>query len=75
MTDSPLISVIIPVYNVKEYLERCVESVLKQDYENIEVFLVDDGSTDGCAEICDTFSLKDDRVWNKKIFWRLYSIY
>lgn len=62
MTDSPLISVIIPVYNVKEYLERCIESVLKQDYENIEVFLVDDGSTDGCAEICDTFSLKDDRV-------------
>ena len=62
MTDSPLISVIIPVYNVKGYLERCVESVLTQDYKNIEVIIVDDGSTDGSAEICEALASKDNRI-------------
>lgn len=59
---SDLISVIIPVYNVKEYLERSVESVLEQTYSNLEVILVDDGSTDGSGEMCDGYAQRDGRV-------------
>ena len=51
-----LISVIVPVYNVKEYLNTCVESILNQTHENLEVILVDDGSTDGSGEICDSYA-------------------
>lgn len=58
----PLISVIIPVYNTADYLEKAVNSVLRQTYRNLEVFLVDDGSTDESGEICDTFAAADDRV-------------
>ena len=57
-----LISVIIPVYNVEKYVERCVESVLHQTYKNIEVILVDDGSTDCSGEICDSLAKKDKRI-------------
>ena len=57
----PLISVIIPVYNVRDYLERCLRSVAAQDYPNFEVLLVDDGSTDGSGEICEQWSGKDFR--------------
>ena len=57
-----LISVIIPVYNVEQYLVQCVESVLCQTYANMEVILVDDGSTDNSAHICDMFAKRDDRV-------------
>ncbi len=57
-----LISIIIPVYNVKEYLIECVESVISQSYREIEIILVDDGSTDGSGEICDMFAQKDQRV-------------
>ncbi|MDX2776122.1 glycosyltransferase family 2 protein [Streptomyces caniscabiei] len=56
------ISVIIPVYNVEQYLERCVTSVLRQTYTNLEIWLVDDGSTDGCPGLCDDFAKKDARV-------------
>ena len=49
----PLVSVIIPVYNVEKYLNQCIESVLTQKYSNLEVLLIDDGSTDKSAEICD----------------------
>ena len=56
------ISVIVPVYNVKKYLNRCIESILNQSYTNIEVIIVDDGSTDGSENICDDFILKDSRV-------------
>ena len=56
------ISVIVPVYNVEKYLERCVESILNQTYENIEVILVDDGSPDSCPAICDEYAKKDARV-------------
>lgn len=59
---SDLISVIIPVYNVKEYLERSVESVLEQTYQNLEIILVDDGSTDGSADMCDAYAQRDGRV-------------
>ena len=57
-----LISVIVPVYNVKEYLNTCVESILNQTYENLEVILVDDGSTDGSGEVCDSYAKTDTRV-------------
>ena len=49
-----LITVIIPVYKVENYIDKCVESVLAQSYENLEIILVDDGSPDRCGEICDT---------------------
>ena len=48
-----MISVIVPVYNVLPYLEQCVESLLSQTYAELEILLVDDGSTDGCAAVCD----------------------
>lgn len=60
--DEPLISVIIPVYNIKEYLSRCVETVCGQTYRNLEILLVDDGSTDGTGQLCDTLAGKDPRI-------------
>ena len=56
------ITIIIPVYNVEPYLHRCVDSVLNQSYQNIEIVLVDDGSTDNCPAICDEYVEKDSRV-------------
>lgn len=58
----PLVSVIIPVYKVEEELGRCVDSVLSQTMADIEVILVDDGSPDGCPQICDDYARKDRRV-------------
>ena len=58
----PLVSVIVPVYNVEQYLERCVHSVLKQSYHNLEIILVDDGSTDKSGELCDQFKKVDSRI-------------
>lgn len=57
-----LISVIVPIYKVEEYLPRCVDSILNQSYRNIEVILVDDGSPDRCGDICEQYKLKDQRV-------------
>ena len=59
----PLITVIVPVYNIREYLPRCVRSITGQTYENLEILLVDDGSTDGTGELCDTllFRPQDSR--------------
>lgn len=56
------ISVIIPVYNVANYLEKCVNSIIRQDYKNLQIILVDDGSTDNSGNICDNLSKKDDRI-------------
>ena len=57
-----LISIIVPVYNIEEYLPRCIESVLKQTYTNFELILVDDGSKDKSGEICDEYQKKDSRI-------------
>lgn len=57
-----LISVIVPVYNVESYLRRCVDSLLTQTYQNLEILLVDDGSPDGSGAICDEYAAKDPRV-------------
>ena len=58
----PLISIIVPIYNVELYLERCVQSILNQTYTNIEIILVDDGSPDKCGKICDELAQKDARI-------------
>lgn len=57
-----LISVIVPVYNVKKYLEECVNSILRQSYSNLEILLIDDGSTDGSGDLCDELMASDKRI-------------
>ncbi|MBE5744190.1 MAG: glycosyltransferase family 2 protein [Clostridiales bacterium] len=57
-----LISVIVPVYNVEPYLERCVNSIINQTYKNLEILLIDDGSTDNSGTICDEYAKKDSRI-------------
>ena len=57
-----LISVIVPVYNVELYLKRCVDSILEQTYKNLEIILVDDGSTDNSGVICNTYAQVDNRI-------------
>ena len=56
------ISIIVPVYNLENYLERCVRSLLQQSYSNLEVILVDDGSLDNSPKICDTLCKEDQRI-------------
>ena len=58
----PLISIIIPVYNVKDYLAKCLHSICEQTYKNLEIIVVDDGSSDGSGELCDQFALTDSRI-------------
>lgn len=59
---NPEISVIVAVYNVSNYLERCLESILRQSMTDFEILLVDDGSTDGSSDICDCYALRDNRI-------------
>lgn len=61
-SNTPLISVIIPVYNAEKYLCKCVNSILSQTYANLEIILVDDGSTDQSGQMCDAYTKQDDRV-------------
>ena len=58
----PKISIIVPVYNVEQYLERCVESILKQTMTNFELILINDGSSDNSGQLCDELSRKDTRI-------------
>lgn len=60
--EQPLISIIVPVYKVEKYLKRCVDSILTQTYQNMEIILVDDGSPDNCGAICDRYKKTDNRV-------------
>ncbi|MBQ8765332.1 MAG: glycosyltransferase family 2 protein, partial [Clostridia bacterium] len=57
-----LVSVVIPVYNVEKYLDRCIESIVNQTYKNIEIILIDDGSPDNCPQMCDNWAEKDNRI-------------
>ena len=57
-----LISIIVPVYKVEEYLTECIESIINQSYKNLEIILVDDGSPDNCGQICDEYAKKDNRI-------------
>lgn len=59
---NPLISVIIPIFNVEDYLSHCITSVQNQTYSNLEIILVDDGSTDSCPSLCDNFAQNDARI-------------
>ena len=58
----PLISVVIPVYNVEKYIDRCIDSVINQTYKNLEILLIDDGSKDSSSEKCDLFAESDSRI-------------
>ena len=62
MNGTELISVIVPVYNVEDYLYDCLSSIGNQSYKNLEIILVDDGSTDASGKICDDFAERDSRV-------------
>ncbi|MBP1553759.1 MAG: glycosyltransferase family 2 protein [Oscillospiraceae bacterium] len=57
-----MISIIIPVYNAEKYIEKCVDSLVNQTYKNLEIILVNDGSTDNSGSLCDSFAAKDDRI-------------
>lgn len=61
-TELPLVSVVIPIYKVEQYLYACVDSVINQTYKNLEIILVDDGSPDTCPKICDNYAQKDSRI-------------
>ncbi len=58
----PLISIIVPIYKVEKYLNRCLDSIINQTYKDLEIILVDDGSPDNCGRICDEYELKDNRI-------------
>ena len=58
----PLISVVLPNYNIECYLDRCMEAVLNQTYSNLEILMVDDGSPDSCPQMCDRYAEQDSRV-------------
>ena len=58
----PMVSIIVPVYNAEQYLRRCVDSILNQEYTDFELFLVNDGSTDSSGDICEEYGDKDHRV-------------
>ena len=60
--NNPLISVIVPIYGIERYVGHCIESLMRQTYQNLEIILVDDGSPDRCPQICDLYASKDKRI-------------
>lgn len=59
MEAQPLITVIVPVYNVEKYLRRCLDSIIRQTYQNLEILCIDDGSIDNSGEICEQYAARD----------------
>lgn len=57
-----VISIIVPIYMVEEYLKQCLDSIISQTYNNLEIILVDDGSPDNCGNICEEYALRDRRI-------------
>lgn len=57
-----MVTVIVPIYNQKRFLNRCIDSIIEQTYKDIEILLVDDGSTDGSDEICEQYKVRESRV-------------
>lgn len=62
MEAQPLITVIVPVYNVEKYLRRCLDSIIRQTYQNLEILCIDDGSIDNSGEICEQYAARDARI-------------
>lgn len=62
MMDNPLVSIIVPIYKVEDFLDDCIKSLANQTYQNLEIILVDDGSPDNCPAMCDDWARKDNRV-------------
>lgn len=62
MERQPLVTVVLPIYNVEKYLNRCMESIVNQTYRNLEIIMVDDGSLDNCPKMCDEWAERDDRI-------------
>lgn len=58
----PLVSIVVPIYQVEKYIHECIDSILNQTYRNLEVILVDDGSPDACPQICEEYARKDERI-------------
>ena len=59
---SPLLSVIVPVYNVENFFDTCIKSIISQTYKNLEIILIDDGSTDSSGVLCDSYQKRDNRI-------------
>ena len=62
MQDRPLVSVIVPVYNTEKYLEKCLDSILRQTYDNLEIIVINDGSTDNSLSVAENYAAKDNRI-------------
>lgn len=62
VNNQPFFSIVLPIYNVEKYLDRCINSILRQDFDDYEIILVDDGSKDSCPALCDEWALKDERI-------------
>ena len=60
--ETPLISVIVPIYNVEKHLRKCIESIINQTYSNLEIILINDGSTDSSQGICEEYAAQDSRI-------------
>ncbi|HEL2278222.1 TPA: glycosyltransferase [Streptococcus suis] len=60
--EKPLISVIVPIYNVENYLRQCLDSIIGQTYQNLEILLIDDASTDNSVSICQEYQARDERI-------------